>query len=132
MPITLSYDLSNASSNQRNYIRSALERFGWYRLGGSVLRYPAPGRDEDWLNEVAPSLFFVRSFAIRNGITFTYLTIDAQSVVFVDHSDPQQTLGQQPLTGPALVLAPPTNPQSNEAAIRDFVTRAHATWNPTA
>jgi len=32
MPITVSYDLTNAGTNERNYIRSAFERFagsGW-------------------------------------------------------------------------------------------------------
>jgi hypothetical protein len=32
MPITLSYDLKGAPPNQRNYIRSMFERFGWQRL----------------------------------------------------------------------------------------------------
>jgi hypothetical protein len=64
MPITLSYDLQDATPNQRNYVRNALERFGWKRLGGSVFRYDglrvARGRplEEDWLNEVIPSLIF--------------------------------------------------------------------------
>ena len=29
MPITVSYDLHDASVNHRNYIRSMFERFGW-------------------------------------------------------------------------------------------------------
>jgi hypothetical protein len=58
MPITVSYDLAEASPADRNYIRSMFERFGWKRLGGSVLRYQLiDGQDEeDWLNDVVPAL----------------------------------------------------------------------------
>jgi hypothetical protein len=79
MAITLSYDLSDADSNQRNYIRSMLERFRWRRLGGSVFRYE--GRDidgksqEDWLNDVIPALMFLRSYAVKKEITFKFFTL---------------------------------------------------------
>jgi hypothetical protein len=33
MPITVSYDLAEAGTNERNYIRSMFERFGWKRFG---------------------------------------------------------------------------------------------------
>jgi hypothetical protein len=36
MPVTVSYDLADADYNDRNYVRSMFERFGWKRLGGSV------------------------------------------------------------------------------------------------
>ncbi len=62
MPITLSYDLQNATPNQRNYVRSMFERYGWKRLGGSVFRYGGRSINhvthEDWLNDVAPALMF--------------------------------------------------------------------------
>jgi hypothetical protein len=49
MPITISYDLQTDDTNHRNYIRSMFERFGWKRLGGSVLRYEVTDDQEDWL-----------------------------------------------------------------------------------
>jgi hypothetical protein len=33
MPITVSYDLTAVDTNERTYIRSMFERFGWKRLG---------------------------------------------------------------------------------------------------
>jgi hypothetical protein len=36
MPITISYDLKQATPNDHNRIRSALETFGWEGLGGST------------------------------------------------------------------------------------------------
>src|SRR5207302_265113 len=59
MPVTISYDFKNSKPNDRTYIRSMLERFGWQRLGGSVFRYPHSAASdtavgEDWLNAVVP------------------------------------------------------------------------------
>src|SRR5277367_2928321 len=73
MPVTLSYDVTNLDNNERNYIRSMLERFHWQRLGGSVFRYDGVEQAdgsvlEDWLNHVAPALMFLRSYALQHGI----------------------------------------------------------------
>lgn len=129
MPITITYDLANANPNQRNYVRSMLERFYWQRIGGSVFRYdgepqPDGSKAEDWLNHVAPALMFLRSFAIKNNISLNFFTLDANSVAFVDHSDPAVLLGRQPQAGVNLPLAVPTNTQSSEKTVRDFVDAA--------
>jgi hypothetical protein len=128
MPVTISYDLdsSTLSTNDRNYLRSALERFHWKRLGGSVFRYDGiddgnGGRREDWLNHVAPALMFVRSFLQKKSIKLSVLTVDAFSVARVDLSDPAAPYGDAPQPGSSLVLAQPTNAQSSEKALRDFV-----------
>lgn len=98
MPITVSYDLQNATPAQRNYVRSMFERFGFRRLGGSVFRY-AKIRDaeEDWLNDVAPALMFFRSYVLHHAITIRYFTLDTHAVARIDHSDAERPLGHQPL-----------------------------------
>jgi hypothetical protein len=121
MPITLSYDLRNAEPNQRTYLRSMLERFGWRRLGGSTFRYPAGNEEEDWLNDVIPSLMFFRSYLIRHQIFLRFFTLDTHSVIHLDHSDEENLVGDLPMVGEHLELRPPTNPQSSERLIRRFV-----------
>lgn len=128
MAITLSYDLVTDNANHRNYLRSMLERFGWTRLGGSVFRYDGRDiggtREPDWLNDVAPSLMFFRTYTLRHGILIKFLTIDASSVAMIDHSDPQATYGVQPEPSNALTLRAPTNAQSSEDRIRRMVQAA--------
>jgi len=93
MPLTLSYDLADVvDQNDRTYIRSAMERFRWRRMGGSVFRYEGVDDGggviiEDWLNHVIPSLMFFRSFIARKKITLKFFTLDAHGTTFVDHSD---------------------------------------------
>ena len=94
MPVTISYDFKNAKPNDRTYIRSMRERFGWQRLGGSVFRYPHSAASdtavgEDWLNAVVPALMFFRSFVLHRRLRLTKFTVDASSVSFVDLSDPK-------------------------------------------
>ena len=125
MPLTLSYDLTGATGNQRNYVRSMFERFGWKRLGGSVLRYD--GRkikgvlQEDWLNDVVPAIMFFRSYVIKNAIPVGSFTLDAMSVSRVESG-----FGRLPRTGPKLALKKPTNQQSSARALRAFVDAASA------
>jgi hypothetical protein len=126
MPVTISYDLTNIDNNKRTYIRSMLERFGWKRLGGSVFRYSVINNEEEWLNDIAPSIMFFRSYIRKYGIEVKYFTLDTQSVAHIDHSDPTATLGEQPLAGGSLTLRAPTNVQSAEKEIRQFVDAAVA------
>jgi hypothetical protein len=136
MPIIVSYDLTNVDNNDRNYVRSMLERFHWRRLGGSVFRYDgivneADGTPfEDWLNHVIPALMFLRSFLISRNITLRFFTVDASSTSFLDHSDPAQLYGNAPQTGAQLDFAVPTNVQSSEATIRAFVEAGIAATAP--
>lgn len=131
MPVTISYDVADIDNNQRNYIRSMLERFHWHRFGGSVFRYDgvidqdSQERHEDWLNHVVPALMFFRSYILKNSITLKFFTVDASGATYVDHSDPSLLFGQQPLDGTQLKLNPkPTNVQSSESAVRNFVDEA--------
>jgi hypothetical protein len=129
MPVTISYDLAAADSNDRNYIRSMLERFRWRRLGGSVFRYDGVAQDdgstnEDWLNHVVPSLMFLRSFILRKQLQLKFFTVDAASISFLDHSDPQALLGTAPVAGQHLDLAEPSNKQSAEGTVRSFIDAA--------
>lgn len=126
MPITISYDLVTTDNNHRSYIRSMLERFHWRRLGGSVFRYDGVEDvngelQEDWLNHVAPALMFMRSYALNHNVTLRFFTLDAQSVAFVDHSDPGLPFGAQPVDGATVVFANPTNEQSSQERIRNFI-----------
>jgi hypothetical protein len=118
MPITVSYDLTEADSNQRNYVRSMFERFGWKRMGGSVFRYERREDEEDWLNDVAPALMIFRSYVLAKGITITAFTLDTNSVARIDTSDPDETLGYPPVNGDDTYLETPTNNQSSEERIR--------------
>jgi hypothetical protein len=128
MPITLSYDVTALDNNARNYIRSMFERFHWRRIGGSVFRYDGvpteEGRYEDWLNHVAPSLMFFRSFIRAKKIRLNAFTLDASSASFLDQSDPEALLGVAPSAASDLDLAEPTNVQSSESKLRDFVQAA--------
>lgn len=129
MPVTLSYDLKTDDVNKRTYIRSMFERFGWKRLGGSTLRYDGHStgkgtKEEDWLNDVAPSLMFFRSYVLHHGIEVLFFTLDTNSVVHIDFSDPKYPYGNQPLRGRNLKLVKPTNTQSSVRQIRRFVTSA--------
>jgi len=125
MPVTVSYDLRDAENNQRTYIRSMFERFGWKRLGGSVFRYASTTRgQEDWLNDVVPALMFFRSYVLHHGIVVRYFTLDTQAVTHIDFSDPAVPLGRQPLSGDQLRMRTPTNNQSSEERIRRFVDSA--------
>jgi len=136
MPVTLSYDLKGASSDRRNYLRSMLERFGWKRLGGSVFRYSGRksdgGLQEDWLNDIAPSLMFFRSYVRRHKLSLTRFTIDAQGVSFLDHSDKAAKVGRSILAGGKMALKTPTNPQSSEKTIRSFIDAAEEASSPVA
>ena len=125
MPITLSYDLKDAAPNHRNYIRSMFERFGWKRLGGSVFRYPNTDEGnaevEDWLNDVAPSLMFFRSYVLAKKIKVRFFTLDAMSVARIDYSDSHAPVGKRPASGSKVSLRTPENKQSSEATLRQFV-----------
>ncbi len=136
MPVTISYDMTVSDTNHRTYVRSMLERFGWKRLGGSVFRYsgrldPNSGEIyEDWLNDVAPALMFLRSYAIRKNITLNFLTLDANSVARIDHSDPAQRYGVAPQVGAHCAQDTPTNEQSSVKTIQDFIDKAIAASAP--
>jgi hypothetical protein len=135
MPLTLTYDISNDCNNHRTYIRSSLERFGWERRGGSVFRYRgriiADGSFyEDWLNDIAPSIMFLRSYVLQHKLHLSFLTIDASSTSFLDFTDQGLPLGHPPYTGAQLNLVQPTNPQSSVQALRDFVDAATAAGAP--
>lgn len=131
MPITISYDVTDIENNDRNYMRSMLERFHWKRLGGSVFRYDGLPDDggklqEDWLNHVIPSLMFLRSFIVKKKVELKFFTIDSASISFLDHSDPALKLGTAPQPGSKVALGTPTNKQSAEGTIRAFIDAAIA------
>jgi hypothetical protein len=126
MPVTISYDLVVTDGNHRTYVRSALERFHWKRLGGSVFRYDGVddghgGRTEDWLNHVVPALMFLRSFLLKKEGSIKFFTLDAHGMATVDLSDAEARYGFGIQDGRALAFAEPTNDQSREQALRDFV-----------
>lgn len=128
MPVTISYDLADVTTNQRTYIRSALERFGFVRLGGSVFRYDPGEPGDDWLNCIAPAIMFFRSYVLHNHINVTHFTVDCHGASFVDASDPGSIFGLVPQMGAGLPLVTPTNAQSSEGAVRTWVDNctAHA------
>jgi hypothetical protein len=135
MPLTLSYDLEELDPNQRNYVRSMLERFGWIRLGGSTFRYlgrqhEQKGLIEDWLNDVAPSLMYLRSYVLSIGAQLRFFTLDAQGSSLIDFSDPTATVGWQATSGEGIVLQEPSNNQSSENRIRNFINAARDASTP--
>jgi hypothetical protein len=130
MPVTVTYDFTQVPAqqgNDRTYLRSMFERLHWRRVGGSVFRYegvlqPDGTRYEDWLNHIAPALMFMRSYVVRRGLQMSFFTIDAASVSFLDHTDPQALLGTSAQA--QVQLAQPTNPQCPPDAIERFLTAA--------
>lgn len=128
MAVTISYDLTTNNNNDRTYIRSMFERFGFKRLGGSVLRYDGEAvgdaLEEDWLNGVVPALMFFRSYVLNHGISVRFFTLDTNSVSRIDLSDPTWAYGEPPQVGADLDLRQPTNSQPSERRLRDFVDAA--------
>jgi hypothetical protein len=124
MPITVSYDLTQADNNERNYIRSMFERFCWTRLGGSVFRYDLKDKtgQEDWLNDVVPALMIFRSYCLAKKIKVTFFTLDTSSVTRLDTSDPQAIVGTEIESGNEKRFCDPTNQQSSEKRIRRAIT----------
>lgn len=121
MPLTISYDLRTNDTNHRNYIRSMLERFGWERLGGSVFRYDTGDEEENWLNEVIPSLMIFRSYIVAKGIELRFFTLDSNSIARIDWSEDDALLGDTPDASADLELHDPTNRQSSEERCRRAV-----------
>lgn len=85
MPITITFDIENASvrdSNDRTRIYAAFQRLGWENIGGSAWRYPALGSEnvsEDWFNHVIPALMYFRSMVQHASLNVTSFTVDAHS-----------------------------------------------------
>jgi hypothetical protein len=124
MPITVSYDHSDASTNERNYIRSMFERFCWKRLGGSVFRYDWKDKtdQEDWLNDVVPALMIFRSYCLAKKIKITFFTLDTIGVTRLDTSDPGAVVGTEVEGGDGKRFCNPTNFQSSEKRLRRAIT----------
>lgn len=124
MPITVSYDLTEAENNERNYVRSMFERFCWTRLGGSVFRYDWKDKtgQEDWLNDVVPALMIFRSYCLAKKIKVTFFTLDTSSVTRLDTSDPQAVVGTDIESGNEKSFCEPTNQQSSEKRLRRAIT----------
>ena len=124
MPITVSYDITAADNNERNYIRSMFERFCWTRLGGSVFRYDwkdASGQ-EDWLNDVVPALMIFRSYCLAKKIKVTFFTLDTNSVTRLDTSNSNSIVGTQIEPGDEKRFCTPTNQQSSEKRLKRAIT----------
>lgn len=131
MPIIISYDLKTEDTNKRTYIRSALERFHWSRLGGSVFRYDgieisAGRKEEDWFNHVIPALMFLRSYVLSNDIKIEKFTLDANSTMFIDFSKDEEgvesSLGKLPTKEISEDFwANPTNEQSSKDTLKSFI-----------
>jgi hypothetical protein len=124
MPITVSYDLTQASPAERNYIRSMFERFCWTRLGGSVFRYDWKDKtgQEDWLNDVVPALMIFRAYTLAKNIKVTFFTLDTMSVTRLDTSDSQSVVGTEIESGANKNFCEPTNQQSSEKRLRRAIT----------
>jgi hypothetical protein len=129
MPLTLTYDFSeNGGTTHHNYVRSMFERFAWKQIGGSTFTYM--GRkvrgqmQEDWLNEVAPSIMHFRSYLLKHKLKLNKFTLNASSFTTLDHSSPGTRVGRKPLRGKSLKLTvPPANARhSSEKQIKAFVT----------
>jgi hypothetical protein len=90
-------------------------RYGGRKIGGVL--------QEDWLNDVAPAVMFFRSYVLGNSIQVKSFTLDAMSVSRVDYSVAPH-FGRRPRPGAALSLKPPTNVQSSEKKLRNFVDAA--------
>ncbi|MBE7480616.1 MAG: hypothetical protein HS104_11625 [Polyangiaceae bacterium] len=109
MPITLTFDMKKSvrDTNEHLYLRSAFERFGWRRVGGSAFVYEG----KDWLNEAIPALMFFRSFVAARQNELTSFTIQSSS--FSTKSEVR--------AAEDLVLKKPTNAQCHAADLREFV-----------
>ena len=125
MPITLTFDIDDASvndPNDRNRIILNFRRFGWEHIGGSAWRYPALGTQnvsEDWFNHVIPALMYFRSLVEHAGLTVTVFTIDAHSEAG-HRGNAIPVLGTPILDGNAIQMyAPNMNDPVREAALSE-------------
>jgi hypothetical protein len=82
------------------------------------------GVQEDWMNDVAPSLMFFRSYIRCHKLKLSRLTLDAQGVSFLDFSDPSAIVGRRVVSGAKMKLVQPTNVTSSVRRIRRFVDAA--------
>jgi hypothetical protein len=127
MPVTVSYDLSATDTNDRTYIRSMFERFGWRRLGGSVFCYEGMKLEdgnlyEEWLNHIVPALMFMRSYIVqRNNLDLSFFTVSATGSSYIDFDDSGDQYGVQPVNGDNIQLQELSNNQSSVQNIRSFV-----------
>jgi hypothetical protein len=88
-----------------------------------VFRYEKKRGEEDWLNDVVPSIMFFRSYILANNIKVKFLTLDAASVARVDLSAKDRKLGKRPYVYPRL-NPKPGNKQSSVKKIRGFLKSA--------
>ena len=128
MPLTLTYDFSESGgTTHHNYVRSMFERFGWQQIGGSTFTYSGRKvrgqKEEDWLNDVSPSIMHFRSYLLKNKLKLNKFTLNAASFAILDHSLAGKRVGRKPLSGTSLKLKrPPANARhSSENQIRAFV-----------
>lgn len=130
MPIIVTFDLCGVGADEghHNYIRSAFERLGWERLGGSAYRYPpissGQSASEDWLNYVAPALMLLRSYAIwaqPHGKSLAKFTVDVHSS---SGFSLQPTVGIPPASGATVPLQQPTVQQFGEKKLREWIDSA--------
>ena len=67
---------------------------------------------------------YLRSYLFPVEAKLSRFTLDAVSSCVLDHSDNDELLGLQPVSGDTIHLRSPSHQQSNEKRIRNFVDNA--------
>lgn len=129
MPVTLTFDIENASVrdvNDRERIFQAFERLGWENIGGSCWRYPKLSNaqqhaSEDWFNHVIPALMYFRALVEHSGMNVTQFTIDAHSEAGYRQGPP--VVGQPIEAGANVTMYPSTHVATalSEQRLRQFI-----------
>jgi hypothetical protein len=114
VPVTITFDIQQPTSQELNRIRSFFLRLGWEHLGNTAYRYPVlgpQGPTEDWFNHVLPALMLLRAFArhaAATGRNIAKFSLDAHSSTGFN---PTTNVGAPPL--PANEIAYVTPAQSD-------------------
>jgi hypothetical protein len=110
MPITVTFDIQQPTSQELKRIRSFFEWLGWEHLGNTAYRYPQLHGEhlvEDWFNHVVPALMLLRAFArhaARTGRNIRKFSIDVQSSTGLN---PETEVGVPPLAADQIAYHQP-------------------------
>src|SRR5881398_1332896 len=111
VPIIVTFDIHQPTSQELNRIRGCFERLGWEHLGNTAYRYPklhGQHPTEDWFNHVIPALMMLRAFArhaATTGRNLCKFSIDVQSSTGFN---PVTGVGTPPLPGGQIPFSQPS------------------------
>lgn len=127
MPVSISFDISNGTTDDFARIRMNFQRLWWEPVGQSSWRYPRLERrdqPEDFFNHVLPALEYLKTLAIERGGNISRYCLHIDSIS--DWRDGDEPVGTPILAADQLTLSVPgglDGPKLSEAKLRRFIAR---------